>query len=128
MYSITQNIPTYLDPNFLENNLVPYMAADENLRGLLDYRSCRLQKLDIHVSRRSSGRISEYANRVRSQTPARFSGIPAVGVLRFLRTMSIAFDDIGISEGICNAIFPSRVVNFSRNRPSEISTPTFYPW
>jgi hypothetical protein len=28
----------------------------------------------------------------------------------------------------CNAIFPSRVVNFSRNRPFEISTPTFYSW
>jgi Retroviral aspartyl protease len=32
----------------------------------------------------------------------------------------------GIAE--CNAIFPSRVVNFSRNRPFEISTPTFYSW
>jgi hypothetical protein len=106
MYSMTQNIPTYLDPNMLEKNLVPYMAADENLRGLLDYRSYRLQKRDSHVSRRSSGRISEYANRVRSQTPARFSGIPAVGVLRFLRTMRIAFDDTGISEGIALRLIP----------------------
>jgi hypothetical protein len=32
--------------------------------------------------------------------PAIFFGIPAVGVLRFLRTMRIAFDDTGISEGI----------------------------
>jgi hypothetical protein len=31
-------------------------------------------------------------------------------------------------HGRCNAIFPSRVVNFSRNRPFEISTPTFYKW
>jgi hypothetical protein len=105
MYSMTQNIPTYLDPNLLEKNLVPFLAADENLRGLLDYRSYRLQNRDSHVSRRSSGRIPEYSNRVRSQTPARFSGIPAVGVLRFLRTMRIAFDDTGISEGIaCSTV------------------------
>lgn len=106
MHSMTQNLPTYLNPNLLEKNLVPYTAADENLRGLLDYRSYRLQRRDSHVSRRSSGRISEYANRVRSQTPARFSGIPAVGVLRFLRTMRIAFDDTGISEGIALRLIP----------------------
>jgi hypothetical protein len=76
------------------------MAADETLRGLLDYRSYRLQKRYSHVSRRSSGCISEYATRLRSQTPARFSGIPAVCVLRFLRTMRIAFEDTGISEGM----------------------------
>jgi hypothetical protein len=28
----------------------------------------------------------------------------------------------------CNAIFHSRVVNFSRNRLFHISTPTFYSW
>jgi hypothetical protein len=29
---------------------------------------------------------------------------------------------------LCNAIFPSRVVNFSINRPFYISAPTFYSW
>jgi hypothetical protein len=84
MYSMTQDLPACLNPNLLEKNLVPYITADENLRGLLDYMSHRLQRRDSQVSRRSSGRISEYDNRVRSQTPARFSGITAVGVLRFL--------------------------------------------
>jgi hypothetical protein len=40
------------------------------------------------------------ANRVRSQTPMRFSGIPAVGALRFSKTLRIAFDDTGINEGV----------------------------
>ena len=106
VYAMNQNIPAYMDPNLIETNLVPYTAADDNLRGLLDYRSYRLQRRHSQVSRRSSGRISEFANRVRSQTPARFSGIPAVGVLRFLRTLRIAFDDTGISEGIAIRLIP----------------------
>jgi hypothetical protein len=100
MYSMTPNLPACLNPNSLEKNLVSDTAADENLRGLLEYRPSRLQRRGSQVSGRSSGRISEYANRIRSQMPARFSGIPAVGVLRFLLTMRIAFDDTGISEGI----------------------------
>jgi hypothetical protein len=100
MYAMTQNVPACMDLNLIETNLVSYTAADDNLRGLLDYRSNRLQRRYSQVSRWSSGRISEYDNRVWSQTPARFSGIPAVGVLRFLLTLRIAFDDTGISEGI----------------------------
>jgi hypothetical protein len=100
MHFVPQNMYSSMNPNLLEANLFPYMAADDNLRPLLDYRSYRLQRRESRVYRRSSGRISVYANRVRSQTPARFSEIPAVGVLRFLRTLRIAFDDTGISEGI----------------------------
>ena len=64
VYAMNQNIPAYMDPNLIETNLVPYTAADDNLRGLLDYRSYRLQRRHSQVSRRSSGRISEFANRV----------------------------------------------------------------
>jgi hypothetical protein len=92
----------------LEPGLIPYVAGDERLREILDYRSYRLHNRDGHVSSRASGRISEYANRVR--TPMRFSGIPAVGALRFLRTLRIAFDDTGINEGVALRLLPHFLV------------------
>jgi hypothetical protein len=96
----------HMELSYLEPGLVPYVAGDDRLRAILDYRSYRLNIRDGHVSSRASGRISEYANRVRSQTPMRFSGIPAVGALRFLRTLRIAFDDTGISEGVALRLLP----------------------
>jgi hypothetical protein len=90
----------------LEPGLMPYVAGDDRFREILDYRSYRLNNRDGHVSSRASGRISEYANRVRPQTPMRFSGRPAVGALRFLRTLRIAFDDTGINKGVALRLLP----------------------
>jgi hypothetical protein len=96
----------HMELGSLEPGLVPYVTGDDRLRAILDYRSYRLNIRDGHVSSRASGRISEHANRVRSQTPMRFSGIPAVGALRFLRTLRIAFDETGISEGVALRLLP----------------------
>jgi hypothetical protein len=84
----------------------PYITGDDRLRAILDYRSYRLNTRDGHVSSRARGRISEYANRVRFQTPTCFSRIPAVGALLLFRTLSIVFDDNGISEGVALRLFP----------------------
>jgi hypothetical protein len=98
--------PVHMTVSFLEPGLVPYIAGDDQLRAILDYRSYRLNIRDGHVSSRASGRISEYANRVRSQTPIRFSGMPAVGALQFLRNLRIASDDTGINEVIALRLLP----------------------
>jgi hypothetical protein len=92
--------------SLLEPGLSPLHVSDERLVTLLDYRSYRLRNMDFKVSSRASGRVSEYANRVRSQTPVRFSGNPAIGILRFLRTLRIAFDDTGLSEGVALRVIP----------------------
>jgi hypothetical protein len=52
--------------------LIPYVAGDDRIREILDYRQYRLNNRDGHVSILASGRISEYANPVRSRTPMRF--------------------------------------------------------
>jgi hypothetical protein len=95
-----QGVPAHLNPDLLEPGLFPTPVADETIRHLLDYRTYRLRRRQEYVSSRSSGRIAEYANRVRSQTQVRFSGNPPIRVLYFLRTLRIAFDDTGLTEGL----------------------------
>jgi hypothetical protein len=70
----------------LEPGLIPFVEGGDRLREILYYRSYRLNNRDGHVSSRASGLISEYANRVRSQTSMRSS---AVGALRFFRTCAL---------------------------------------
>jgi hypothetical protein len=101
-------LDTAVHMNFgsLEPGLIPYVAGDDRIREIIDYRSYRLNNCDGHASSRASGRISEYANRVRSKTPMRFSGITAVGAFRFIRTLRIAFDDTGNNEGVALRLLP----------------------
>jgi hypothetical protein len=95
-----QGVSAHFTPDLLEPGLFPTPVADEAIRHLLDYRTYRLRRRQDYVSSRSSGRIAEYANRVRSQTQVRFSGNPPIRVLYFLRTLRIAFDDTGLTEGL----------------------------
>jgi hypothetical protein len=48
--------------------------------------------------------------------------------LKIFQTQQFERGRSNLKVGICNAIFHSRDVNFSRNRPFYISTPTFYSW
>jgi hypothetical protein len=59
MYAMTKIVPACMDPNFIETNLVLYMAADVNLRRLLGYISYRLQRRRSQISR---DRVEEYRN------------------------------------------------------------------
>jgi Plant transposon protein len=53
------------------------------------------------------------------------SGATSIRTISKARTVQ---ERVSQWQAVCNAIFHSRVVNFSRNRPFYISTPTFYSW
>jgi hypothetical protein len=99
--AVTKTTTLHMNTSLLEPGLVPYFSADDRMRTILDYRSYRPVNRIGNLSCRTRGRIAEYANRVRSQTPINFSGVPAVSRFDFFALfvlLSMTLESVRVSR------------------------------